>query len=337
MNNRDNSFFWPIPCGTWFATRVSISAWLPLLLVVICWRLGDWKLGLAFGGIFFLSVLLHEFGHVVGARMTGGAADEILLWPFGGLAFTQPGDSLRSRLITIAAGPFVNLVLCAVTLPAVLDARVHTSDAFHPLIIPHVDLSGDLLSAMLILTFAANWIQLLVNLLPVYPLDGGQMTQTLLTAKWGNQTGLIAYIRIGFAVGFIALFLGLMIDNGGVAIVFLGAIVLLLNMREMYEMRTGETYDESFMGYDFSQGYTSLERSESASTEQRPGFLERWRERRKQEKLERKREQDAQIELQLDGILDKVHRDGIDSLTVAERRLLDQASNQFRERQSGAE
>jgi Zn-dependent protease len=336
MNHRDYSIFWPIPCGTWFATRVSISAWLPLLLIVICWRLESLQLGLVFGGIFIGSVLFHEFGHVVAARMTGGAADEILLWPFGGLAFTQPAESLRSRLLTPAAGPLVNLVLCGLTLKAVLDSP-DASDAFHPLIVPSVDLSSDhMLSSLLVLVFVANWILLLVNLLPVYPLDGGQILQTAMTARWGNQTGIIAYIRVGCVVGLIAMFTGL-IPDGGAAVVFLGAIILLLNMQEMHQLRSGESYDESFMGYDFSQGYTSLERDEAAPPERQPGFLERWKERRQQEKRQRKKEESAQVELQLDNILDKVHQNGIDSLTVAERRILDRASTQFRERESGAE
>jgi len=332
MNHRDLRHFWPIPCGTWFATRVFVSAWLPLLAFVICWRLDDWRLGLVFTGVFLVSILFHEFGHVVAARMGGSRADEILIWPFGGLAFIEPGETLRSRLFTPAAGPLVNLVLCGLSLKAVLDSP-YASDAFHPLIVPNVGLSGELLSDLLVLTFTANWILLLVNLLPVYPLDGGQILQTALTSRWGNQTGIEVYVRVGMGIGLVAMFAGLMIEDGGTAVVFLGAIILLLNLHEMHHLRSGESYDESFMGYDFSQGYTSLERSASAEPEKRPGFLQRWRERRRSEKQRRTKEQDAHVSLQLDQILEKVHQNGIDSLTVAERRLLKRASARFRQRE----
>ena len=38
----------------------------------------------------FVIVLLHEFGHALACRQTGGKADKIILWPLGGVAFVQP-------------------------------------------------------------------------------------------------------------------------------------------------------------------------------------------------------------------------------------------------------
>ena len=334
MNNRDSSSFWPIPCGTWFATNVRVSALLPLLVLVLCWRLDDVRLGLVFSGIFFVSLVAHEFGHVVAARMTGGAGDEILIWPFGGLAMVRPAGSFRSELLTPAGGPLVNFILCGVTLRAVLDwvdlnpGSSHA--AFDPLQMPLGELSENLLSDVLVLTFVANWILLLVNLLPVYPMDGGQILQTCLRSWWGGPAGTEIYIRVGFVVGVVGVFAGLMLDHTGV--VLLGAIIVLLNMREMYQLRTADGYGDSFMGYDFSQGYTSLERGQEKTSQRRPGLLHRWRERRRAEKLRRDKQRDIEVGSMLDAILEKVHRTGIESLTVAEKRLLNRASTRFREK-----
>src|ERR1051325_217595 len=41
-------------------------------------------------GTLFLLVLLHEFGHCVACRRVGGDADEVLMWPLGGLAMCSP-------------------------------------------------------------------------------------------------------------------------------------------------------------------------------------------------------------------------------------------------------
>ena len=38
----------------------------------------------------FAIVLMHEFGHVLACRSTGGSADQIMLWPLGGVAYVKP-------------------------------------------------------------------------------------------------------------------------------------------------------------------------------------------------------------------------------------------------------
>lgn len=76
---------------------------------------------LVFSGRFgFGSVLLHEFGHCFAARSVGGRADAIVLWPLGGVAYTQAnrGNVLHSVCISLA-GPLVNFLIgagCALAL-----------------------------------------------------------------------------------------------------------------------------------------------------------------------------------------------------------------------------
>lgn len=52
-------------------------------------------------------VTLHEFGHAFACRSVGGRADEILLWPFGGIAIADPPARPGATLWSIAAGPLV--------------------------------------------------------------------------------------------------------------------------------------------------------------------------------------------------------------------------------------
>ena len=85
------------------------------------------------------------------------------------------------------------------------------------------------------------------------------------------------------------------------------------------------------MGYDFSQGYTSLERNEPSRPERRPGLLQRWKEKRRMEKQRRDRQEQEHVAQQLDAILEKVHARGIESLSEAERRVLDSASSRLRD------
>jgi Zn-dependent protease len=62
----------------------------------------------------FLIVLMHEFGHAMACRQVGGTADQILLWPFGGVAYVRPPQRPGATLWSIAAGPLVNVALLPV-------------------------------------------------------------------------------------------------------------------------------------------------------------------------------------------------------------------------------
>lgn len=329
MNPRESPIYWSFPCGVWWQTQVRISIYFPLVVLLFCYRLENLQLGLIFSGLLFLSVLLHEFGHVIAARATGGSGDSILIWPLGGLAFVQPAPTLRSQLLSSAGGPLVNAALCLVLLPAVLSSAGESS-LFNPLTFPLAELSDRRFSDICVLGFYANWILLLISLVPVYPLDGGRIVRTLLTTWFPREAASRAYTRIGFGVAFIGMFIGLMIDSS--LLVFIGSILLLLNLQESMQMQVSDGFDDSFMGYDFSQGYTSLERADGTSVERRPGPIARWRERRRQERELRLRERDAEDERQLDLLLNRVHQVGMNGLSDAERRQLNRVSTRLRSR-----
>src|ERR1700678_4573164 len=72
----------------------------------------------------FLIVMLHEFGHALACRQVGGRADQILLWPLGGVAYVDPPPRPGATLWSIAAGPLVNLALFPILSGAYLLARM---------------------------------------------------------------------------------------------------------------------------------------------------------------------------------------------------------------------
>src|SRR6266436_5924548 len=64
----------------------------------------------------FAIVLLHEFGHALACRQVGGKANQIVLWPLGGVAYVSPPPRPGATLWSIAAGPLVNVALLPVFL-----------------------------------------------------------------------------------------------------------------------------------------------------------------------------------------------------------------------------
>ncbi|MBM79520.1 MAG: hypothetical protein CMJ78_02865 [Planctomycetaceae bacterium] len=330
--NRNSPLHWSFSIGTWYHTNVRVSWFFLLLVPLLCIKLQSFPIGLAITGVLFLTILCHEFGHVAAARATGGAGDEILIWPLGGLAFVQPGGTYAAQFWTAAAGPLVNALLCLVTLPAVLEHDVYLEGALNPFVLPPIVLGNMWITEILILIFDINFLVLLLNLIPVYPLDGGRMTQAVISARIGGEMGRHVYGRIGFFCALLLLLGGLIAES--VWLTAVAAIILALNIQETMQLQGGEAYDESFMGYDFSQGYTSLEREEEDAPpqEQRAGPLTRWKQKREEDRARKEVERDQEAEVELDRLLEKVHQHGMESLSATERRQLEKASKRIRSR-----
>lgn len=140
---------------------------------------------LTYIGLFAI-VLLHEFGHALACRSVGGAANTIMLWPLGGMAFVNPPPRPGAVLWSIAAGPLVNVLLIPVLLvPWMFPVGTLDMENIN-------GFSGFLFSLLVI-----NVMLLLFNLLPIYPLDGGQILQAILWFFIGRARSLRVVSVIG--------------------------------------------------------------------------------------------------------------------------------------------
>ena len=183
---------------------------------ITVWLHWSWFLALAYGfevrkGVYqspgwiiaeviamFCIVLLHEFGHSLACKQTGGLADEIVLWPLGGVAFVQPPNRPGAVLWSIAAGPLVNVILVPILFGAWFAVDRAGLSYYHP----------DFLHFLLRIA-KINLVILIFNMLPIYPLDGGQILRSLLWFVIGPVRSLYVVVGIGFlgamGMGFLAL------------------------------------------------------------------------------------------------------------------------------------
>lgn len=144
----------------------------------------------------FVIVLMHEFGHALACRQVGGKADRIMLWPLGGVAYVNPPLRPGATLWSIAAGPLVNVALL---LPlGTLGGRYLLAEVFGPLQ-PQSDMAT-WLAAVLSIDIAL----LVFNILPIYPLDGGQILRSLLWYVLGRSRSFAVATGLG-VLGAIAL------------------------------------------------------------------------------------------------------------------------------------
>ena len=166
--------------------------------------------------LFFLSLLLHEFGHAFVARHEGMKIDGITLWLFGGVArfrgmFPTAGAEFRIAI----AGPLVSALLGGVFVA--LAWRVGLPEV--------VDGVAAWLGYI-------NLTLLIFNLLPALPLDGGRVLRSALWQARGDfrwATRLAAWVGRGFGYAFIAGGIGLAIFQdsfSGIWLVFVGWFLL---------------------------------------------------------------------------------------------------------------
>lgn len=112
----------------------------------------------------FISILIHELGHALAARKFG-AYSEITLQAFGGYAAYSGVRLTRPQSFAVtAAGPLIQIVLAFAVL-------------FSLRYLPRLSDNGEFFLITLV-EISLFWA--ILNLLPVLPLDGGQMLNAIL-------------------------------------------------------------------------------------------------------------------------------------------------------------
>ena len=134
----------------------------------------------------FLIVMLHEYGHALACRQVGGRANQIVLWPLGGVAYVDPPPRPGATLWSIAAGPLVNVALFPILLVLMTFGR-------------SLEWARTMPNALALLWSVSvmNVALLMFNMLPIYPLDGGQIVRSLLWFVLGRARSLMVATLIG--------------------------------------------------------------------------------------------------------------------------------------------
>ena len=165
--------------------KSSGSLWSSLALSVIA--VGSFALWLGWIGALVLAVVLvvHEFGHWLAMRLTGQPAPRLMLIPFlGGVAVANhPHKSLFDDALCALMGPGFSVLPCLGLLATVvyLGPPMVGADYSDPILALRAH--GGLIAVALVLVVGVvNALQLL----PVLPLDGGQVLRALIQSFSGH-------------------------------------------------------------------------------------------------------------------------------------------------------
>ncbi|MDA7980334.1 MAG: site-2 protease family protein [Pirellulales bacterium] len=207
----------------------------------------------------FISILVHELGHAFLIRRSGWGS-RIILYHFGGLATLESPDryvpmfneneSKPWRKIAISfAGPAAGFLLAGILIVILYLTVGITFEYSSQQIIGWrmPELKNDRVYQIVHALLALNIFWGLMNLLPVYPLDGGQIARELFTLK-NPRKGIEYSLILSAAVGAVAAVIALM-WQGGDGVFF----ALMFGMLAFGSYQTLQRYKQQFgrqSGYD---------------------------------------------------------------------------------------
>jgi Zn-dependent protease len=205
-----------------FPIRVSPLFWL--IAVLLGSSSGDPLQILIWVLVVFVSIVIHELGHALAFRRYG-LASQIILHFSGGL--TVPESTLwGSRWANVAlgpneqifisvAGPAAGFLFAALIIVGVIVAggSIITTRLFGFIPLPGMALlpfGGQILGAFVTELLWVNIFWGLINLMPVYPLDGGNVSRYILLQvdpADGVRKSLWVSVATGVLIALVALFL----------------------------------------------------------------------------------------------------------------------------------
>jgi len=216
-----------IRLGQLFGIRVGVSRWWFLVLFFVIYALNGYFGQILPDGtqafivavivalLFFATVVGHELGHALVARHQGMTIEGVDLWALGGFTRTRgetasPGAEFRMA----AAGPAVNALVIALCVALGL-----AFGSFRHFLDVALLQSGLHVSApLVVLGWLAliNFVLLVFNLLPAFPLDGGRIARALVWRITGDPN------RATRACARLGQLFGMLVTAGGVALVVRG-------------------------------------------------------------------------------------------------------------------
>jgi len=228
---------WSLVVGKIWGTEIRLHASLALIVpyVLIAFRPEDLSGALRVLLLVvavFACVALHEVGHSIAARLYGIQVNSIVLWPLGGFAnLSRHPDKVLHEMVISAAGPLTNLLIFSGLLVLVVFEQLMEQSLTPPGIL-HV-LSTLRAFPFLSVLAISNLALAVFNLIPVYPLDGGQITRGLLKLivgeQWADRIMLMISLPLALALAIYG------IVSGDLIIALTGFMMLLagstLNVR----------------------------------------------------------------------------------------------------------
>lgn len=310
-----NSFLlWNFRLYCAFGITVRIH-WLLIFTIIVEIIIAIIKLGLIglwlspiIAFLVFSIILLHEYGHCIAARIMGGSTDTIILWPLGGLAMCSCPNTPRAEFWTSFGGPLVNIILLIVGYLIMWFNLIPSTGSVHFIYLHY----------FLGVALNINLMLLLFNLIPCYPLDGGQIFRAILWPMVGYQRAIFYTIRLALIISACLFIYALFTQNFVLTVIAALIFWQTWQIKQTGSLEAGSLY------------ISGLSRPLSKEISNKPTIFKNWQTKREQKEAANKKVKDKERMERIDKILDKINIVGIDRLSKEERQFLDETSEHLK-------
>lgn len=227
-----------IKVGRFFgvAVRIHWSFWiLPLAIGIASLRQGPMNAAIMVGIVllFYVCVVLHEYGHILMARYFGVRTRDIIVTPLGGIArMERMPDRPGEEILIAIAGPSVNVVIATVLGVLLLLIGRGPSAA-----LVAQSIVGSWTDVMLLLMFG-NIGMAMFNLLPAFPSDGGRIVRAFLAMFIDRLPATQVAVGLGTVVAACLALFGLF--NGAFQLPLIAILFAFIGQMELRMVRRQE-------------------------------------------------------------------------------------------------
>jgi len=263
-------FSWPLGRIRGIEIRFHISMLLSIVITYFIFRPTDLSSGLLailwlMG--FVLCIVGHELGHALAAKLLGVEVKSVVIWLLGGLTnLSRQPEKPFQRLVIYAAGPLVTLCL-----GVLLGGAFWLSRIYLPLDISF--LGAKTFQTLLFSLAIVNLSLFVFNILPVYPLDGGNIFHALMEMLFGKSRANLMTIVVSIPVLMGLIGLGIY-THDYLLLTFCVLIALAigtLNRYTLHWINLGSNYLFKRTGYYYLQGdYDRAVRAFTQEIERQP-------------------------------------------------------------------
>ncbi len=216
-----------------FGIPVEATAGSAILLVMVLFAFGrggdpaNMLASILVAAVVFLSVIAHELGHGLAVKKLGHGIGRVVLGPMGGVLIWNGARATRSDRVKVSlAGPAVSLMLAAIGFLAYLPFH-HAGGYGWAQAMTEPVFAFKLLKVTFFSMATLNLMWAIFNLLPIYPLDGGQALRSAMGMKMRQRAAMKRSLQVSMATAGVGALAAVLLTRGFILPILLGYLVYM--------------------------------------------------------------------------------------------------------------